>query len=519
MTILAILDRWLTDMQRAAGQTPVLVPPQVVQDQIARLRKRAARRKRLHTATIAITAMFVVLSGCVINTPKPAPVGAATVSVKLLDNDTGELLPPPGDVAISYGLQAQGNQDVNGRVSFGAIPCNLPVTAVVKVAGYLPDRVEEVASAALRNCPWNPDYEITIRLTKKPAPPAPPKPVWPPKPRAPLPPHNPSTFESPDDSTPKSWHPVFTTAPVLPPPDASCRVHRGDAWGVTVPGLPDVPGGARPGTPAASRVLTYFLGRYERAKPGMEQTILEAHAAAGYTHFSLSPQDEFAEGMSEAEYVAMSVRVKRAVGCVHHLFLSKYYTDAANPDLTQSFRLMDALAEAGALDVITPAWEMNFMQPDVVRRVINAFAAKRDALAVKYTARARLALHFFPHYISWQANDETPGHWWNENIRVGVDAVYYQGNPEWTMGMLSARIQDCLQRLVAGGTWGLTKSIDFILWEDIATQQYNNLRTGNGRLADEAEGNLRGLEGVSVPGPMPVIGYGGGARKMDGSAL
>lgn len=463
--------------------------------------------------------MLTVFSGCVIKTPQPAPPRDRSFAVSLEDANGQPLV---GDVTITFGLEARREPFTVGRVEFSHVAdCPTRVRVEAKVLGYTgrphPDSYGPEQVACGVNADGSP---FTARLIfDKDKPPAPPKPVWPPTiARAPLPEHNPDTFESPNEETPKSWHPVYRTVTQVVPSQPDVRWWRGNAWGVTVPGLPAVPGGARPGSPAESRVLTYFLGRYERAKPGMEQIILDAHRAAGYTHVSLSPQDEFVEGMSEDQYVAMAARVKAAGFFVHHLFLSKYYTDHDNPDFSQPFRLMEKLAEVGALDVVTPAWEMNFMQPDVVRRVINAFAAKRDELAVRYTARARLMLHFFPHYIAWQPDGTAPGPWWNENIRVGVDGVLYQGDPTYTMGMLSARLQDAQNRLSVGGAWGVTQDLDLVLWEDQATNQYNNGMTGNGRIADEAEGDLRGLEAIATPGPIPIRGAGNGLRKMDGHA-
>lgn len=427
--------------------------------------------------------------------PKPVLRG---VTIHLF-NTQGERI--NGDVTLN-------NQTFGVGIGGGRLDtiedCPVPLTVKVTAEGYFPYEGTYTESCG--------EIELRVTLAKIPEPPKPIPAPWPPaKSRAPLPPHNPDTFETADPNVDPTWHRVYT---VLPPVPWEPLVDwwRGDAWGVTVPGLPPVEGGARPGSPAESRVLTYFLGRYERAQKGMEATILAAHKAAGYTHFSLSPQDEFAQGMSEDQYVEMAKRVKEAGFFVHHLFLSKYYTDSTNPDLSQTFRLIDKLDAVGALDVVTPAWEGNFMQPDVLRRVITE-------VTNKVAGRALVMLHFFPHYISWQANNESPGGWWNELINLGVDGVLYQGDPAWTMGMLSARIEDCLKRLVGGGMWGLSKTLIFVAWEDQATNQYNNGYTANGRLADEAEGNLRGYEAVCVRGPMYVRGYGNGGRRMDGSVL
>lgn len=333
--------------------------------------------------------------------------------------------------------------------------------------------------------------------------------TWPPPPRAPLPPQNEGTWETADPNVPVTFHPVFTTLPQEPPDKPDIRFWRGDVWGVTVPGLPHVEGAATPGTPAAERVLTYFLGRYGRA---WEDRILEAHRAAGYTHMTLLGQDEFAYGMSEAEFIAMSKRVKAAGFFVHQAGRSKYYTDAHNPDLTIAQRIGEKLLDAGACDIWTPAGEMNYWSPAIVRQMID-----QDAAWLNH--RARMMLHFYPHYISWPEDKvESSAEWWHKNTGK-VDGVLYQGDPSWTAGMMAARLQDVQVRLVAGGVYQLPVSYDVVAYEDIATQQYANGSTGNGRLADEAEGNLRGFENCCVPGPIRISGYGNGGRRPDGSAL
>jgi hypothetical protein len=53
------------------------------------------------------------------------------------------------------------------------------------------------------------------------------------------------------------------------------------------------------------------------------------------------------------------------------------------------------------MQVESPAWEMNYWSPVVVRRMIDHDAARIGTAC-------RMMLHFYPHYISWQGNTETP---------------------------------------------------------------------------------------------------------------
>jgi hypothetical protein len=363
-------------------------------------------------------------------------------------------------------------------------------------------------------------------------------------PRAPLPAFDPDSVDA-ETGAPL---PVYTTLREPPPPTADVSWWRGSAWAITLPGLPHVDGGA--GGPAESRVLTYFLDRYGR---DWEADILRAHRECGYTHISLSPQDSFAAGMSEDAYVAMSVRCREAGLFVHHLMRSKYYpwagpsastakstkrrpkfdptlnrlrekhreaptTFAANAsgDLDGPNHLIERLLSEGALQVETPAWEMNYCSPEEVRAMID-----HDAALIG--TRSRIMLHFFPHYISWQANDETPTEFWKDNYGK-VDGVLYQCDPNWTAGMMAARCTDCLDRLSPGGLWGLSDSgrghpIEFVVWETIATKQFNNDVDADGRLADEDQGDLKGYECLGAPGRMVARGFGNGGRNVDGWPL
>lgn len=326
------------------------------------------------------------------------------------------------------------------------------------------------------------------------------------KPRPPLPPFDPDSVD-PENGAPLPVQKVLREAP---PAKADVSWWRGDAWGITLPGLPFVSGGA--GGPAQSRVLTYFLDRYGR---DWEAKILQKHRDYGYTHISISPQDSFSQGLSLGEYVAMAGRCREAGLYVHHLLRSKYYTPT-NPDLSAVDALVERLLAVDAAQIFSPAWEMNYWSPEVVRAMID-----HDGALIG--TRARVMLHFYPHYISWQKNEETPTDFWEQNYGL-VDGVLYQCDPSWTAGMMCARCTDCLDRLAPDGLWGLGDSgrghpIDFTVWETIATCQYGNATDGDGRLATEDIGNLKGYECTCSQGRMTVKGYGNGGRRVDGTPL
>lgn len=325
--------------------------------------------------------------------------------------------------------------------------------------------------------------------------------------RPPLPPFDSDTTD-PQTGAPL---PVYTDLREQPPATADVRWWRGDAWGVTVPGLPAVGGGAT--GPAQHRVLTYFLDRYGR---DWEARILDTYGGDRYTHISLSPQDSFAAGMTPDAYVAMAQRCRARGLFVHHLLRSKYYTSISAPDLDAVNPLVERLLAVDAAQVFTPAWECNVWSPTLVRQMIT-----HDSDLIG--RRASIMLHFLPHYASWQEDHETPHDFWMQNYGR-VDGLLYQCDPTWSAGMMAARCQDCLDRLAPGGLWGLADSgrghaIDFVVWETIATCQFNNGHDGDGRLADEDLGNLKGYECLCSPGAMTVKGFGNGGRRPDGSPL
>jgi hypothetical protein len=57
------------------------------------------------------------------------------------------------------------------------------------------------------------------------------------------------------------------------------------------------------------------------------------------------------------------------------------------------------------------------------------------------------------------------------------------------------------------------------VWETIATCQYGNGVDGDGRIADEDMGNLKGFECTCAPGLMTVAGFGNGGRRPEGTPL
>lgn len=329
--------------------------------------------------------------------------------------------------------------------------------------------------------------------------------IWPsPRPRparrAPLPPFDAASTD------PESGAALPVTATLNGrPPAPSVSYRRENFCGLRVPGLPFIPGGAAD----PSLVFFPFIDRYTDRDQGR---ILDAYLQAGYTHGTLSWPDSRAYGKSVADYVATARRLKASGLWVCHKFFSKYY-DPKNADGHTAFPVLDALLAADAIDCGTPAWEMNlFTAPEAVDDLVDPLA--------EYAPSVLWYLHFSCHYAAWQRNTETPHEFWMR--RVGkVRGLEYQCFPvsgvddtkagTWSAGMMQARINDVLVRLAPGGVWR-TPGFDVIPWETTAQLQFNGAQ-------DERHGDLRGYESLCAPGPMPLAGFGNGARYPNGDPL
>lgn len=292
--------------------------------------------------------------------------------------------------------------------------------------------------------------------------------------------------------------PVATTLPYTINPQPSILYRRENAWGVTVPNLPVIPGGAD--GPAKDRLLSWFIDRYSLSD---QESALLTYAERGYTHFTLSWPDSRAVGQSIDDYVRTAKRVQSFGLWVDHHFFSKDF-DGQNPDPVSVYAVIDALRDAGAIDCATVGWELNaFNSPEHIQTLIDGVCQQTEGIPTY--------LHFLPHYASWQGNHEKPTDFWVRQ-QGKIQGLKYQCVPDWSVGMMQARINDVLVRLIRGGVWGLPQTFDVIGWETIATLQFNND-------ADEDRGDLVGFETLCSPGPMPLSGFGNGARMPDGAVI
>jgi hypothetical protein len=283
------------------------------------------------------------------------------------------------------------------------------------------------------------------------------------------------------------------------------RVRREQFCGLRVPGISHVDGGASD----AAVVFAPFIDRYARHD---QEAIVAAMRATGATHWTLSWADSRAVGQSVNDYVATASWLRSQGFWMCHKLFSKVY-DPHNPDPSTVFPVLDALLAADAIACASPAWETNFfVDPDYM----DAFC---DPLS-QHAPSVLWYLHFSPHYAAWQKNtNDSPGAFWNRRLAAGYKGLEYQCEPvtgvdasgSWSAGMMQARLNDVLVRLAPGGLWG-TSGVDVVAWETTAQAQFNGQMT-------EATGDLRGYESCCSQGPMPLAGYGNGARHPDGSAL
>jgi hypothetical protein len=295
-----------------------------------------------------------------------------------------------------------------------------------------------------------------------------------------------------------------------PPPaeNGTLRWHRGNFCGLRIPGLPNIDNGA-----ADECLFSPHLDRYPR---WVEDEAMKQCLYNGYDRIVLSWPDSRGAGQSLQQYVDQAKRWRAAGIYPMHMLLSKYY-DPEDPDPAILDPVIDALLEADVLPLVSPFWEGNlFISPEAMPGIIRHVAARIGAGLHTTTI---LGIHFSPHYAAWQP--DRPGgsgaDFWNAEVDgvalcQVVDQLWYQADPEWSAGMTCARTNDVLQRLVAGGMWGLKQSVDVVPWETTAYVQF----AGH---MDEDHGDLKMYEQLCTPGPIVCQGYNNGSRRPGGEWL
>lgn len=331
-----------------------------------------------------------------------------------------------------------------------------------------------------------------------------PNPIPTPIPRPPLPPWDPDAVD-PDNGAPC---PVHKTINGQIPPLESADYLRANLWGMTLAGLPAIPGGAS--GPAQDRVLTYLFERYPA---DWQASILTAYGQRGYRQFWRSwPDERSSSGRTVAQYVDDTKRIQDAGLIPAHFLRSKYYDDP--DDIAGCDGLVDALLAIDGIPWAAHAWEASlWMSPQQYRAVIDHDATRAPSI--------RWCIHLQQAYADF--GPDVPDHsriFWADNARVGVRRLLYQyvtTPTPWSAGLMQAHGTDVAARAVPSGPWGA--DFDWYAFELVGVPLFWNGVDGDGNLATEDSADLKGLEMLCTPGPRPPAGFGNGARQTDGTAL
>lgn len=296
----------------------------------------------------------------------------------------------------------------------------------------------------------------------------------------------------------------------LPGPWASLW-WRGNAFSVTIPGLPWLPGLTSSVNP--ERCLTWFL--WHPLWADWVDTILTLHAERGYTHFTLSWVDARDFGLTIEQFVAICVRVRSWGFEVHVMFEAK---DGPATDqtwdsywATNIAPVLQALIAANAIQHACPGWEFDGwnIPGGPTQTIIDGFAA------ICGPADVKLWMHFNAGKTAWFADGSNRFAWWQDQVGK-LDGLLYQcfptapwGVPEqgWDPGTMQARIADTTNR-DANFIAGVFK---FVVWENGAAKQFDD------PAFDENQTDMIGWLALCSPGGCAVSGFGEGARLPDGT--
>jgi hypothetical protein len=327
------------------------------------------------------------------------------------------------------------------------------------------------------------------------------------------------------------------------PPTADRDFCRGDAWGVEMPGAPQIPGTGR----KYERIFSWFLDRYPL---DFQEAYLEKYASYQYTHFKLSLADSCGKvdngpnsppgaGRTLEQFIETCQLVKRYVPYCQIMLGSKYFADFEGrlghcPNFMTgqqwadwSGPILEQLIAAKVLDEVIPGWEWNLWNTPGLES-INAY---RFIGTMAHQAGISCWQHFAPHYTSWQADGDDRGRFgWYDDLAGYVDGLNYQTmGPSWSPQMLQARMVDTLWLFGERGNdfkMRLDEDYAFFMWDSDAWTGVVDEIPGNVQTLPTTpdDANLRSYIGCctidDVKGTdAKVYGYMNGARRPDGSRL
>lgn len=299
-----------------------------------------------------------------------------------------------------------------------------------------------------------------------------------------------------------------------PPTAAEKRYWRANFGCVEIPNLPWIPGMEEQNY---NRVLTGFYGRYA---PAWRDVIGKEHVKHGFTHFLRWVQDELlGAGVSIQAYVDQCKELKdNGMTYVAHSFLSKTFAPQSPGSQychEQFDALIDALQKANVLDLYTVGFELNAFTNDPASNdaCIDYFAVERGLTEANGVPGY---VHFFPGY-TWQGTGARDRRTWWDMRRFKLTGLLYQSDPAWDIRMAQDRYKDTTDNAGEGfvGTdSGFGHEFDFVALE-------TQLQRTFGNRADLNEDDLdqMGFLSCCTHGGVPVMGYGCGARRPDGSYL
>lgn len=240
------------------------------------------------------------------------------------------------------------------------------------------------------------------------------------RPRAPLPPFPPGVYDN--------------TLPFTPPATPDRLFYRGNFSGIWVPDSPKIPDGYNWTLPNAPAGLIWSpdLWKYP---PEWQRTILCDYATRGYTHYLW----QWNPALTFDQYVALARLIKEYVPFCDCWFLAKNYEprDAPGSYYQQKYQeLINKLLAAKAVDTACVAFEFDLFNGVESQSVIDVFAN-----------------WFAPHDIPLMIHFSTERTWWGDypdrfafwQAQAGkLRGIHYQGDVQWTMGELQARMVDTM---------------------------------------------------------------------------